>query len=110
MVIDQKSNAIAIEIVTKKSNAIVIMHYFCDKSNSIIEVCTYNCHNIFFALCNFLKNGKIYPKSDFWVPGKISVEKLIEDTQQESAITYLHTYKSPLFSCLAQCVTNLHAF
>ena len=38
MVIDQKSNAIAIEIVTKKSNAIVIMHYFYQKSNAIVEV------------------------------------------------------------------------
>ena len=34
----KKSNAIAIEIVTKKSNAIVMMHYFCEKSNAIIEV------------------------------------------------------------------------
>ena len=92
MVIDQKkSNAIAIEIeiVTKKSNAIVIMHYFYEKSNSIIKVLIIAI-TFFFALCNFLKNGKIYPKSDFWVPGKISVEKLIEDTQQESAITYIH--------------------
>ena len=39
MLIEQKKvNAIAIEILTKKSNAIVIMHYFCEKSNAIVEV------------------------------------------------------------------------
>ena len=38
MVIDQKSNAIAIEILLQKSNAILIMHYFCEKSNVIVEV------------------------------------------------------------------------
>ena len=34
----KKSNAVAIEIVTKKRNAIVLMHYFCEKSNAIIEI------------------------------------------------------------------------
>ena len=34
----KKSNAIAIEILPQKSNAIVIMHYFCEKSNAIVEV------------------------------------------------------------------------
>ena len=36
----KKSNAIAIEIeiLTQKSNAIVIMHYFCEKSNAIVKV------------------------------------------------------------------------
>ena len=38
MIIDQKSNAIAIEILLQKSNAILIMHYFCEKSNVIVEV------------------------------------------------------------------------
>ena len=31
----KKSNAIAIEILPQKSNAIVTMHYFCEKSNAI---------------------------------------------------------------------------
>ena len=34
----KKSNAIAIEILTQKSNAIVIMHYFCGKSDAIFKV------------------------------------------------------------------------
>ena len=32
----KKSNAIAIEILTQKSNEIVIMHYFYGKSNAIV--------------------------------------------------------------------------
>ena len=32
----KKSNAIAIEILTQKSNAIVIMQYFYEKSNAIV--------------------------------------------------------------------------
>ena len=46
MVIDQ-SNAIAIEILTKKSNAIVIMHYFCEKSNAIVKVIMMKLFKIF---------------------------------------------------------------
>ena len=34
----KKSNAIAIEILFPKCNAIVIMHYFYKKSNAIVEV------------------------------------------------------------------------
>ena len=34
----KKSNAIAIEILTQKSNAIVIMQYFYEKSNAIAKV------------------------------------------------------------------------
>ena len=34
----KKSNAIAIEILSPKCNAIVIMHYFYKKSNAIVEV------------------------------------------------------------------------
>ena len=34
----KKSNAIAIEILTQKSSAIVIMHYFYQKRNAIFEV------------------------------------------------------------------------
>ena len=37
MVIDQKRNAIAIKILTLTSNAIVIMHYFCEKSSAIVK-------------------------------------------------------------------------
>ena len=44
----KKSNAIAIEILPQKSNAIVIMHYFCEKSNAIVEIII-----IKFFLTNF---------------------------------------------------------
>ena len=37
MVIDKKSNAIAVEILTQKvMQYIVIMHEFCEKSNAIV--------------------------------------------------------------------------
>ena len=49
MVIDQKSNAIAIEILPQKSYAIVIMHYFCEKSQN-------NYYKFFKKILNFFKH------------------------------------------------------
>ena len=45
----KKSNAIAIEIFTQKSNAIVIMHYFCEKSQN-------NYYKFFKKILNFSKH------------------------------------------------------
>ena len=45
----KKSNAIAIEILTQKSNAIVIMQYFYEKSNAIVLS---NCNRIIFPFFN----------------------------------------------------------
>ena len=46
----KKAIAIEIEILTQKSNAIVIMHYFCEKSNAIVEV----------IIVKLLKNSRFF--------------------------------------------------
>ena len=50
VIVLKKSNAIAIEILPQKSYAIVIMHYFCEKSNAIVER----------IIIKFLKKFKIF--------------------------------------------------
>ena len=47
VIVIKKSNAIAIEILPQKSYAIVIMHYFCEKSNAIVEIIIKNFLNKF---------------------------------------------------------------
>ena len=34
----KKSNALALEIVSQKCNALVIMHYFFKKSNALVKI------------------------------------------------------------------------
>ena len=96
----KKSNAIAIEILLQKSNAILIMHYFCEKSNAIVEVIAIIfLYSDLLIICLFcILSGKCF--HDFWCWLNLYIfylfqavnSLIISDTYYQKVYNYCKNY------------------